>query len=216
MPETRGSLKPIIAEAVGTFLLVLLGVGSAAAELSLIEVGLAFSLTVLAVILSLGSVSGAHINPSVTVGFLVTGRMKAGQAAAYIAAQCVGAIAAGALLNWFFSSSHLGSTALRADVSVTQGLVLEFLLTAILVFSVFQCAVFERAGNLAALGIAATLMALILVGGPLTGASLNTARSIGPSVFSGVWADFWIYVAGPCAGGAAGALTASWFGKADA
>jgi MIP family channel proteins len=213
--ESNG-IKPIAAEVVGTFLLVLLGVGSAAAELSLLEIGIAFSLTVLAVILALGSVSGAHINPSVTVGFLVTGRMKAGRAAAYIAAQCVGAILAGAILKWVFTSEHLGSTALRADISVAQGLVLEFLLTAILVFSVFQCAVFERAGSLAALGIAATLMALILVGGPLTGASLNTARSIGPSVFSGQWADFWIYIAGPCAGGAVGALGASWFGKEDA
>ena len=154
-----------------------------------------------------GHLSGAHINPAVTVAFSLTRHLPAREAAAYIGAQCAGAIIAAFLLLavWPDQPANLGATV--PSVGVGSAVVYEAVLTAFLMFVIMAVATDTRAvGAAAAIAIGGTVGLDALFGGPVTGASMNPARSLGPALASGVWTDFWVYLVGPFVGAVLGAL----------
>ena len=168
----------------------------------------------LAVMIScVGHISGAHFNPAVTTGFLVTGRMSAGEWAVYIVSQLLGATLAALLLLALVpgatgTNPPLGGQALAPGVGFGAGVGIEIILTFFLVFTVFATAVDERGAfkMIAGFGIGLALAFSILAAGPLTGASLNPARSFGPALIGGSWSGHLVYWIGPLIGGALAAL----------
>jgi MIP family channel proteins len=169
-------------------------------------VALVFGLIILAMVYATGHLSGAHINPAVTVAFTLTRHFPARDAAAYIAAQAAGA-AAGALTllaTWTDTPADLGATV--PSVGVASALVYETVMTAILMFVITAVATDTRAvGAAAAIAIGGTVGLDAMFGGPVTGASMNPARSFGPALAAGQWTDFWVYIVGPLLGATAGA-----------
>lgn len=197
------------AEFVGTFALILIGAGAGALQVGgLTGVALAHGLVIVAFAYAYGHLSGAHFNPAVTFGLWVAKEIDAKRAAAYVLVQLLGGIAGAFVLRFLLggAESGLGATLLAQGVTPVRGVVLEAVLTFFLVNTVLNAAVSGKAGNLAGLAIGLTLTFAILMGGPLTGGSLNPARSLGPAVASGNFADLWVYFVGPLAGGAAAAL----------
>ena len=203
--------KALVAEFIGTFALVFIGAGAVALGVGgLVGAALAHGLTLLVFAYAYGHISGTHINPAVTLGLWVARQIDTLSAAAYILVQLLGGILAGYALGFVLgdgcSGCGLGATVLASDVSPTQGLVLEAILTFFLVNTVLNAAVSCKAGNLAGLAIGLTLAVSILMVGPLTGASLNPARTLGPAVATGNFADLWVYFVGPALGGVLAAL----------
>ncbi|MGH8975734.1 MAG: MIP/aquaporin family protein [Acidimicrobiia bacterium] len=220
--------RRLVAEFVGTALLVLFGPGSVVAALrvgngsldygGLGFIALAFGLVVAVVIYGFGAISGAHINPAVTFTLALTRRFPWVEFVPYVVAQLLGAAVGGLLVVAIFSTAAVdlggvGSTVLSPDVSYASGVAAEALGTFILVFAIMAVAVDPRAPKGWAglmIGLAVTLA--ILVTGPLTGASLNPARTFGPylasALFDGAppWEDFSLYWLGPFIGGAAAAI----------
>lgn len=203
------------AEAIAAFALVFAGCGAAVSNsvydgaLGQVGVALTFGLVVMAMIYATGHLSGAHINPAVTLAFTLTRHFPAREAAAYIAAQCAGATAAAlALLAvWPDQPAQLGATVPAVGIGTGSALVYELLLTAILMFTIIAVATDTRAvGAAAAIAIGGAVGLDALFGGPITGASMNPARSLGPAIAAWEWRDFWIYVVGPVAGAALAAL----------
>lgn len=201
------------AEALAAFALVFAGCGAAVTNarydgaLGSVGVSLVFGLIIMAMIYATGHLSGAHINPAVTLAFTLTRHFSARDAVAYIASQCLGAtIGALTLLAvWTDKPAHLGATI--PSVGAGSALVYELVLTAILMFVIMAVATDTRAvGAAAAIAIGGTVGLDALFGGPVTGASMNPARSLGPALVSRTWTDFWVYVVGPVLGAAAGAL----------
>ncbi|HEX4363842.1 MAG TPA: aquaporin [Solirubrobacteraceae bacterium] len=201
------------AEAIGTFALVFAGCGAVVTDaqrdgaLGVVGVGLVFFLVLLAAIAALGHVSGAHFNPGVSLSFFLTRHLPVRDLGAYVAAQGAGAVAAALLLAaiWPGHPADLGATV--PSVSAARALVIELVMTALLMLVIMSVATDTRAlGAPAALAIAASVGVAAIAFGPLTGASLNTARSLGPAVAAGQWSDFWVYVAGPLLGAPLGAL----------
>jgi MIP family channel proteins len=201
------------AEGFATFALVVAGCGAIVAnehangELGVVGVGVVFGLIIMAMIYATGHLSGAHINPAVTVAFTLTRHFPARDAVAYVAAQVAGAVLAALLLLavWPDKPAHLGATA--PSVGVGSALVYEIVLTAFLMFVIMAVATDTRAvGAAAAIAIGGTVGLDAIFGGPVTGASMNPARSFGPALASGEWTHFWIYIVGPLVGAALGAL----------
>ena len=201
------------AEGLATFALVFAGCGAIVANsvyegaLGTIGIGLVFGLIILVMVYATGHLSGAHINPAVTIAFTLTRHFPAREAAAYVAAQLVGAIAGALVLLvvWPEQPAQLGATV--PSVGVGSALVYEVILTAILMFVIMAVATDTRAvGQAAAIAIGATVGLDAIFGGPVTGASMNPARSLGPALATGEWSNFWIYLAGPLIGAALGAL----------
>ena len=154
-----------------------------------------------------GHLSGAHINPAVTVAFTLTRHFPPRDAVAYVASQVAGAAAGGLLLLavWSDAPAHLGAT--RPSVGVGSALIYETVLTAFLMFVIMAVATDTRAvGAAAAIAIGGTVGLGAIFGGPVTGASMNPARSFGPALAAGEWRDFWIYVVGPVVGAGLGAF----------
>jgi aquaporin NIP len=208
-----GLMRRAAAEFLGTFALVFAGCGAVVTNatqdgaLGLTGIAATFGLVVMAMIYATGHLSGAHINPAVTIAFTLTRHFPARDAMTYIAAQLVGALAAGLLLlaAWSTQPASLGATV--PTVGAGTALLYEVMLTAILMFVIMAVATDTRAvGAGAAIAIGGTVVLDILVGGQLTGASLNPARSFGPALAAGQWQDFWIFVVGPILGAALGAL----------
>jgi aquaporin Z len=213
------SLTPaLVAELVGTFALIFVGAGAAALGLGgLVGVALAHGLVVLGFAYAYGHVSGTHINPAVTLGVWMAGKMGAGRALSYMVFQIVGGVLGAVALRAVLGGTEtgLGQTLPATDLAVggatitvtpMMALLTEAVLTFFLVNCVLNAAVSGKAGNLAGVAIGLTLTFSILVGGPLTGASLNPARSIGPAVALGDFSSLWIYFVGPALGGAVAAL----------
>jgi MIP family channel proteins len=208
----------LTAEFIGTFALVFIGAGAGAIGAGgLVGVAFAHGLTLAGIVYAFGHLSGAHVNPAVTFGVWLAGRMDARKALSYWVFQLLGGIAAAFALRWVLGGvvGGLGATTLagnlvvageRVTVTPAIGLFVEGVLTFFLVNAVLHCAVAGRAGELAGLAIGLTLTFAILMGGPLTGASLNPARTLGPALASEQFADLWVYFAGPLAGGALAAL----------
>jgi aquaporin NIP len=201
------------AEGIAAFALVFAGCGAVVADevydeaLGSVGVSLAFGLVIMVMVYATGHLSGAHINPAVTTAFTLTRHFPARDAAAYIGAQLAGATLAALLLLaiWPDKPADLGAT--LPSVGAGSALVYELVLTAFLMFVIMAVATDTRAvGGAPPLSVGGPHWLDALFGGPVTGASMNPARSFGPALASGEWADFWIYVVGPIAGAALGAL----------
>jgi aquaporin Z len=205
-------MRPLAAEVFGTFCLVFAGTGAvvvndtAGGTLTHVGVALTFGLIVLAMIYSVGDVSGAHLNPAVTLGFVSAGRFEARRGLPYIAAQCVGAVlASGALRAMFPSHATLGAT-LPAGTAA-QSWVMEFLLTLILMVVILSVSTGSKEkGLLAGVAVGAVIALEALFAGPVSGASMNPARSLAPAVVAGRTDHLWVYLTAPVAGALAGVL----------
>jgi aquaporin Z len=206
------------AEFLGTFLLVFLGVGSAIAariEGGVVVVALAFGLTLLALMYALAPVSGCHVNPAVTLGALVTGRMAVAEAIRYWVAQVAGGIVASFLL-WILvrwggvvdQTGVLGTNGYGETVNAGGAIVLEIVLTFFLVLAFLVVTSRPEYAGFAGIVIGTALAVCNLVGVALDGASVNPARSIGPAVFEGsaALAQLWVFVLFPLLGGLLAAL----------
>ena len=205
MSDSIPAVRRYAAESIGTFALVAIGPGAAmvAAKTGAFGhagVALAFGLVVTLVVASSGHLGGAHINPAVTLGFWSIRRFPTREVLPYILAQCVGALAAAALLTWLLGPvGNFGATV--PALSITRSFVVEMGYTALLGFVIMGAAVDERAiPAVAPFAIGATVFAGALVTGPLTGGSFNPARSLGPAVVGGVWEAHWLYWLAPIAG----------------
>ena len=200
--------KKLIVEFIGTLTLIFIGAGAGAVSGSLVAVALAHGLVIVALAFSMGDISGLHINPAVTIGLASGGKISWGEAGGYIVAQLLGGIVGAVLLVVVLgqpgAAGDLGNTVLASGVSPVQGLIVEIILTFFLVHTIYHAAVYGKAGNFAPLAIGLTLVFSIMMGGNLTGASLNPARTLGPAIMSASvfpWDQIWIYIAGPVIGG---------------
>ncbi len=203
------------AEGLAAFFLVFAGCGAAISNavydgaLGAVGVALTFGLVVMAMVYATGHLSGAHINPAVTLAFALTRHFPAREAASYISAQAMGATAAALVLLavWPDQPAQLGATVPAAGVATGSALVYELVLTALLMFVIVAVATDTRAvGAGAAIAIGGAVGLGALFGGQVTGASMNPARSLGPAIAAGEWTEFWVYLAGPLIGAAIGAL----------
>jgi aquaporin NIP len=201
------------AEGLAAFALVFAGCGAVVANaesdggLGVVGIALVFGLVIMAMVYATGHLSGAHINPAVTVAFTLTRHFPARDAVAYVTAQLVGAVTGALLLLavWTTQPAELGAT--LPSVGAGSALVYETVLTAFLMFVIMAVATDTRAvGAAAAIAIGGTVGLDALFGGTVTGASMNPARSFGPALAAGEWTSFWIYVVGPVLGAALGAL----------
>ena len=214
--------EQLIAEFIGTFALVFIGAGSVVvaepAGSGLVGVALAHGVVLAVMVSVLAHISGAHFNPAVTVAVWVARKIGTSRALLYIVTQLVAGIAAALALRWVLPESlwhpagagaSLGNTTVNAGLGMTEtrAFVLEAFLTFFLVIAVFGTAVDDRGpfAKTAGLTIGLVLVFDILMGGPLTGASMNPARSLGPAVATGDFSDLWVYLAGPIGGGVIGA-----------
>jgi aquaporin NIP len=201
------------AESIGAFALVFAGCGAIVTEAtdpgSLGSVGIAFvfGLIVMVMVYATGHLSGAHLNPAVTVAFTATRHFPRKEAAVYVIAQATGAILGAALLAavWPSQPAALGTT--LPSVGTGSAFVYELTLTAFLMFVIMAVATDTRAvGAAAAIAIGGTVGLDALFGGPITGASMNPARSLGPALVSGELHDLWLYLVAPTLGAALGAF----------
>jgi MIP family channel proteins len=212
----RDSIRHFVAEFVGIFALVVVGgaalinAQSRGSGAGLLEVALAHGLILAVMVTATMRISG-HFNPAVTLGFLATRRMEPVMAGVYIVAQLLGAMLAAYALRALFPeadamAARLGGQAVASNISGGQAIGLEALATFFLVFTVFGTAVDPNAPRVGGLAIGLTVTADILAIGPLTGASMNPARSFGPAVASGIFEGQVVYWTGPILGGLAAAL----------
>jgi aquaporin Z len=211
--------KALVAELIGTFALVFLGAGAGAIGAGgLVGVAFAHGLTLLAFAYAYGHISGTHINPAVTAGVWAAGLMDTGRAVSYMVFQFVGGVLAAIALRVALGGpgSGLGATQLAdglavgtttVTVSAGVGVLVEAILTFFLVTVVLNAGAPGRATDFDGVAVGLTLAACIMMGGPLTGASLNPARTLGPAIAADRYADLWVYFVGPALGGvAAGVL----------
>ncbi len=213
MSNRPALLRRSVAEGIAAFALVFAGCGAIITNtthhdaLGSVGVSMVFGLVIMVMVYATGHLSGAHINPAVTIAFTLTRHFPHRDAIAYILAQLVGAaLAAFALAAaWTHKPAMLGATVPTAGTATA--LLYEVVLTALLMFVIIAVATDTRAvGAAAALAIGGTVGLDALFGGPITGASMNPARSFGPALASGDWHEFWLYVVGPVAGAALGAF----------
>jgi aquaporin NIP len=196
-----------LAEFIGTFVLVFAGCGAiAVGQLSMTGVALAFGIAVTVMIYALGHVSGAHFNPAVSVGFAIGRHFPWPRVATYIVAQVGGALAAALLLRISLGpAAPLGVTVPAG--SALQALTFEIVLTFVLMLVVTAVATDTRAvGEAAALAIGSAVALGAVVGGPISGGSMNPARSLGPAIVSGSPDAIWVYLAGPIVGAVTAAV----------
>lgn len=211
-PAPGPRLAKYLAESVGTFCLVFAGTGAVIVDqtsggrLGVLGIGVVFGLIVLAMIYAIGHISGAHMNPAVSLGFTSAGRLSPTEAWRYILAQLAGAVAASVALKLIFlgSPTSLGLTVPAGPW--WQGFAMEFFLTAILMFVIMGVATDERAESaLAGLAIGGTICLEAVFGGPISGASMNPARSFAPALMVWNFSAHWIYWLAPISGSIVGA-----------
>lgn len=217
-------MKKYIAEMIGTMVLVLMGCGSAVfagsiagtvgAGVGTIGVALAFGLSVVAMAYTIGGISGCHINPAITLGVLLSGRMSARDAGMYMIFQVIGALAGSAVLYFLVSTGAHGGPTMTGANSFGEGMMMQaFIAEAVFTF-IFVLVVLgstdekKGAGNLAGLAIGLTLVLVHIVCIPITGTSVNPARSIGPALFQGgeALSQLWLFIVAPFAGAMASAV----------
>lgn len=217
------SLKKYIAELIGTFSLVLIGCGSAviAGEyIGFLGISFAFGLVLLALVFTIGGISGCHVNPAVTIGMLIVGKIKSKDAGFYIIFQCIGAIiAAGVLLlivsgqpDYVLSINGLGQNGYEsfspAGFSMISCFIAEVVLTALFIFIILGSTSKFAPNGFAGISIGFSLAFIHIVGIPITGTSVNPARSLGPAIFFGTTAlsQLWLFIAAPIIGGIIAAI----------
>ena len=203
-----------IAELVGTFTLIFIG-GGAGIESGhdIVAVALANGLAIAIMVSNLGHISGGLFNPAITLGFLATRRLTPRLAAAYVAAQLVGAVFAAAILRFLVHKPAFdGAVPTASGIGAGRGLVVEIILTFFLVAAVFATAVDPRGAfkSIAGLAIGLTITMDVFFGGPLTGAAMNPARAFGPELVGNIWSQGWIYWIGPAIGALIAALGYEW------
>jgi aquaporin Z len=222
--------KKLTAEVIGTFILVFFGCGAAViggTAIGFTGISLAFGLAIVAAAYGLGAISGAHLNPAVSIGMVAAGRMTISDAISYSIAQIIGAILAAGVLYLIASGSTgwtggLGAngygTGYLGEYSLTAALMFEVVMTFLFVTVILGATGSGSAPGFAGLAIGLTLAAIHLVGINVTGVSVNPARSIGPALFSGGSAltQLWVFIVAPLVGGLlAGALYKAGFTRAD-
>ena len=210
-------MKKYICELIGTLVLVLFGCGSAAIAgqtLGTLGIALAFGLSIVAMAYVIGDVSGCHINPAVSLGMLIDGRISAKDFIGYVISQCIGAIIAAAILMFLINSANLGgvaTTGLGANgfgaassigINMTGALITEIILTAVFVFTILGVTASEKTASVAGIVIGLTLTFVHIMGIPITGTSVNPARSLGPALLLGGQAlsQVWVFIVGPLIG----------------
>ena len=210
--------RALVAEFLGTFGLIFMGAGAIIADahiggrVDLVGIALAHGLAIFLGVSFTAHLSGGHLNPAVTVAFMATKRIGTGAGLAYIVSQLLGGIVAALVLKVVMPAgaalrTGLGTPAPGQGVDPVQALLVEFILTFFLVAVIFGTAVDPRGPKAIfplCIGMAVTMD--ILAGGPLTGGSMNPARSLGPALIGGVWNAHWVYWVGPILGGIVAAL----------
>lgn len=224
-------MKKYTAELLGTFVLTLFGCGSAAiagAALGTLGIAFAFGLSIVAMAYAIGDISGCHINPAVSLGVWMSGKMTAKDFFGYVLAQCVGALLAAFVLAAIINMTNLGgigATGLGANgygaassigLTACGALIVEAILTCIFVLTILGVTSTEKTAAIAGLVIGLTLTFVHIMGIPLTGTSVNPARSFGPALVLGGQAlcQLWVFVVGPFIGAALAALIWKGFHKA--
>jgi aquaporin Z len=211
------SMSKYVAEFVGTFTLIFVGVAAIAANhatgggLGLTGIAFAHGLAIAVMVSATAAASGGHLNPAVTVGAWVARKIGGGTAVGYIASQCLGAIVAAAVVKaavpgHILDAVGMGTPALGEGVTVGQGLMMEAVLTFFLMFVVYGTAIDARAPKMAGLFIGLTITMDILAGGPVSGGAVNPARHLGPALMGGGMQNFWVYWVGPVVGSALAAV----------
>ena len=216
-------MKKYVAEFIGTFVLTLFGCGSAALSggvdgvLGVLGISMAFGLSIVAMAYSIGNVSGCHINPAVSLAMLISKKLSGKDFVGYVVAQCLGAIVAAAILkfigsvcdpvitglgtNGYGSSSYVG-------LSMGGAIVVEIILTFVFLLAILGVTSTEKFSNVAGLVIGLTLAFVHIIGIPLTGTSVNPARSLGPALLAGgdALSQVWVFIAAPLVGAALAAI----------
>jgi MIP family channel proteins len=204
--------KAVVAEFIGTFALIFFGAGAVIlagnGQLDLVGVALAHGLVIAIMVSQMGHLSGGVFNPAIQITLWATGKMPSGRTLAYLVAQLLGALAAAFLLKFlvpkeFFDTASGGATTLNPSITAGKGILFEAVGTFFLVWAVFATVVDERGpfNKTAGFTIGLTISFAILAIGPWTGAALNPARWFGPAVAAGEWANWYVWIVGPIAGG---------------
>ena len=195
-----------VAELIGTFALVFCGTGAIVINeqtngaVSHVGIAITFGLIVMAMIYSLGNISGAHLNPAVTIAFTIAGRFKLKQVFPYITSQLAGAFLASITLKYLFPSNETLGATLPAGTEM-QSFILEFILTFFLMLVIINVATGSKEqGMFAGLAIGSTVLLEAMFAGPVSGANMNPVRSISPAIVSGHLEHLWIYIVAPIAG----------------
>jgi len=208
MIKETSYVRNYAAELIGTFALVFCGTGAivinqqAGGAITHVGIAITFGLIVMSMIYSLGNISGAHLNPAVSIAFTVAGRFPARRLPAYIASQLTGALLASFTLKFLFPTNQLLGTTLPLGTD-TQSFILELILTFFLMLVIINVAVGSKEqGMFAGLAIGSVVALEAMFAGPICGASMNPARSIAPAIASGHLAHLWLYIVAPVAGAA--------------
>jgi aquaporin NIP len=209
-------VKKLAAEFIGTFSLVFAGTGAIVIDettgggVTHVGVALTFGLIVLAMIYTVGDISGAHLNPAVSLGFFAARRFPLRRAVPYVASQCGGALAASGILCLLFPQNEMLGTTVPAGPAI-QSFVLELILTAILMFVILGVSTGAAEKGITAGIVVGSVIGLeAMFGGPICGASMNPARSLGPAVMSGHLQHLWIYLLAPVIGASIAVLGCRW------
>jgi aquaporin Z len=217
-------MKKYLAELLGTFVLVFIGTGSAVVAgkyIGFLGIALAFGISVLVMVYAIGQISGCHINPAITIAMLVNGKIPAKDAIIYIIVQCIGAIIASVLLltimtgfpGYDLATNGLGQngygTASPAGYSLASGFIAEVVLTFIFLMAIFGVTSKNAPAGFAGIPIGFALAIIHMVGIPITGTSVNPARSLGPALVAGgtALAQLWVFILAPVIGAIIAAIT---------
>lgn len=211
-------MKKYIAEFLGTLVLVLFGTGIAVVSGGdLVATSLAFGLAIVAEAYVIGSISGCHVNPAVSLAMLINKKLSVKDFVCYVISQVLGAIAGSAILFFILSNTNLGTTALGANfygelsannISLVAAIVTEIVLTCVFIYTILGVTSEEKNSSVAGIVIGLTLTFVHLIGIPLTGTSVNPARSLAPAIFLGGEAirQIWVFILAPLVGGAVAAF----------